>query len=62
MRYDSSSVLLDCEVLLVEVREEIAPSQHFHYDVDIILVLKYIEELDDVRMLADLKHFDFSFQ
>ena len=62
MSDDASSILTDSEVLGVQVGEEVTAAEHFHDDVDVVLVLEYIVELDDVGVLADFQHFNLSFQ
>lgn len=56
------SLLGNFEVFGFEVREEVTTLKILHDDVDIVGVLKDIVESNDVRMLADFEHFDFSFE
>lgn len=62
MRYLLSSLLGDFEVLGLEVVEEVATFEILHDNVDVVGVLKNIVESDDVWMLANLQHFDLSFE
>ena len=57
----AGSILVNSEALGVEVGEEVTTTEHFHHDVDIILVLKHIKELDNIGMLAHFQNLDFSF-
>lgn len=60
MGNDLSSVLGNGEFPLFKVGEEVSAGEVFHHDVDVVLVLKYIKESDDIRMLAHLKYLNFS--
>ena len=62
MRNDTGSSLSDDEVLGVQVRKEVASAKHFHHNVNIVLVLKHVIELDDVRVLTYFQNLNFSFQ
>lgn len=58
----ASLVLLNNELAFVQELEEITAVEHLHHDVDGVLVLKDVEELDDVGVLAHLQHFNFSLE
>ena len=50
------------ELSAFQIREEIATLQVFHYDVDVVLILKEIKHANDIRMLTDFQDFDLTFQ
>lgn len=61
MAHLSGFILSDLKVSTFEVVEEISSFEVFHYDVDVVLVFKYIKQSDNIWMLANLKDLDFPF-
>ena len=58
----AGALLCDNELAFVQVREEVAAVEHFHHDVDRILILEHIEELYYIGMLADFEDLDLTFE
>lgn len=54
------SLLSDCELSSLKVSEQVTPTEIFHYNVDIVLVFKDVEESNYVWMLAHLENLDLS--
>lgn len=50
------------EVLGLQIVEEIAASEVFHDDVNVVAVFENIIESNDIWMLADFKNLDFSLE
>jgi|688.fasta_scaffold1124980_2 hypothetical protein len=48
------------KLTLVKIGKEIAAAKKLHNNLDVVLVFKHVEKLNDTWMLADLQHFDFS--
>lgn len=48
------------ELPLLQVAEQVATVKLFHDDVDVVLILKDIEEANNVWMLTHFENFDFS--
>jgi hypothetical protein len=55
-----SSVLSDLKLSFFQVHKQIAPSHVLNYNINILRVLKYVQQPDDVRVLTDLEYFYLS--
>lgn len=58
----ATSILRELKLSLLQIPKEITTLQVLHHNVKIVLVLKNIVKSCNVRVLAYLEHFDFSFQ
>ena len=56
----SGSVLSDLELSLLKIRKEVTSLHVLNHNIDVVCILKYIEQSDNVRVLAHLKYFNFS--
>lgn len=60
MSNGSGSVLSDLELSLLKIRKKITSLHVLNHNIDVLCILKYIEQSDNVWVLAHLKHFNFS--
>ena len=62
MSYFPSDIFTYSELPLFQITEEVSTFEYFHNNVDVVLVLKYVIQPNDVVVLAYLKHFNFSLE
>ena len=58
----AGELLANYKFSLVQKRKEVTAIEHFHHDVNRVLVLENVIEFYNVGVLADLKHLNLSLE